>query len=259
MTHKFITQWLLMAGTLLPLTACATGYPRHYSAEAIAAKVIDAETKQPLEGVIVVAHWQLYYSSVGGRVQAGQLEVMETVTGPDGVFAFPAWGPKKVPRYQPKEGDVWLAHVPGFAPDAYLDSSDPELILFKSSYKYRRLQNPLLSTVDHSPVRRSMWNGRTIELKPFKGTIQAYKNHFEYLNKELERVATDNPEDCNWKKLSKTIVAISRERKVLEEEGVNPHTLFSIDKELILNDEHYTKKGKASCGSPKMFLQSIQQ
>lgn len=243
----------------LSQTVCATSYPSHYSAEAIAAKVINAETKQPLEGVVVVAHWQLYYSTVGGRIPAGQLMVMETVTDKDGKFSFPAWGPKKAPKYKNKINDNWIGNIPLFTPDTYLDDLDPALILFKSGYKYRGLQNPTRSTTDHSPVRRSMWNGKTIEMKLFRGTIHAYKPSFESMNQELERVVTDKPEDCIWKKLPRALAAIGRERKRLEDHGIDPHTLFSLDRELIMNDEYFTTKGKAPCGSPKEFLRSILQ
>ena len=47
----------LLLAFLLPLQAC--GAPPWYKAEPIEAWVADAETNQPLEGVIVVAHWQL--------------------------------------------------------------------------------------------------------------------------------------------------------------------------------------------------------
>lgn len=238
-------RFAVLAFLAVSQVACATGIPSHYSAEAISTKVIDAETKQPLEGVVVVAHWQLYYSSVGGRVQAGQLEVMETVTGPDGVFAFPAWGPKKVPRYQPKEGDVWLAHVPGFAPDAYLDSSDPELILFKSGYTYRRLQNPLLSTVDHSPVRRSMWNGRTIELKPFKGALEQWAGHLSFLHTSIRSILSDD--QCEWKKIPRMVVAIDKQEKLFRAKGIYS-PLYSVD-----------DLPNSNCGSPKTFLREFMQ
>lgn len=241
MPKRLIARCSMLVFPLLSLAACASSYPSHYSAEAISAKVIDAETREPLDGVIVVANWQLL-GGIEGNYPVGQMQVLETQTGPDGVFRFPAWGPLKRPH-------------------GHLLDADPQLLLFKPGYEYQRLYNWFEVSWGRlrEPVRRSDWNRRVITLKRFKGAIQAYEDHFEALNKELEHVATDDPKDCNWKKLPRTIVAISRERKLLEEKGINPHTLFSLDKELIANDEYYTKKGKASCGSPKVFLRSIQQ
>lgn len=86
--------WILGAltrGLSLPTHAGLTFY---YSADPIEAKVIDAETKQPLEGVTVVAHWELVYGTPGGSSPAGQLTAMEAVTDHDGKFHFPGWGLK---------------------------------------------------------------------------------------------------------------------------------------------------------------------
>ena len=219
------------------LPACAAS-PLYYSADAIEAQVIDAETKQPLEGVIVTANWQLFHSTVGGRVPGDQLMVLEAVTAKDGKFTFFAWGPK-------------------LALSGYLDNRDPQLLLFKPGYEYKRLMNQVSSKTNMASVRRSQWNGKTIELKKFKGTIQAYEDHFESLNNDLEHIAADNPEECGWRKIPDTIRAMNRERNRLVALGVNPNTLSSIDNELSMNDQFYTKKG--GCGSPKEFFGGFKQ
>ena len=232
---------VLLLTTVGALPACAQlgGRPSHYSAEAIEARVIDAETKQPLEGVIVTANWELRGpATAGGSAPIGQLMVLETVTGKDGKFAFPAWGPKR-------------------ARGALLNR-DPQLLLFKPGYRYRGLENEFRDGMELEPIRRSEWSGRTIEMKPFKGTVGEWAKHFESLNNDLEHIAADQPEECNWKKLPRTIMAVINERKVLEGKGINPHTLPSLDKRLLMNDEYYTKKGGLACGSPKEFLRSRQ-
>lgn len=227
---------------LAALPACAT--PLRYSAEPIEATVIDAETKQPLEGVVVTANWQLEEGTFGGNVQAGQLMVMEAVTDKDGKFRFPSWGPTT----------VWRGH---------LVNDDPQLLLFKSGYEYQRLYNHVSMSAYREyvlkPVRRSDWNGKTIELKPFKGTVEEYAKRFENLNYELEHIATGQPEDCHWKKLQKVITEMNREHKSLEEKGINPYTLHSVDKELLRNSDYYAKKGGPSCGSPKEFFRIFQK
>ena len=52
---SFIFIRFLAVLCLLPLSACG----ETYSAEAIEAWVVDAETGQPIEGVVVAANWQL--------------------------------------------------------------------------------------------------------------------------------------------------------------------------------------------------------
>lgn len=153
---KRLLRIFMLGYALAGLPACAT--PSVYSAESIRAWVVDAETKQPLEGVVVVAHWQLFYSTVGGRVPGGQLMVLESITDRDGKYTFPAWGPKKVPQYKPQKGDIWIAHIPFFVPDSYLDNRDPQLLLFKSGYEYQRLANEVSSKTNMASVRRSQWN-----------------------------------------------------------------------------------------------------
>ena len=63
-----------------------------YSAAPIEAWVVDADTNEPLEGVIVTANWQLVSGTLaGGEIPKGQLMVMEAVTDKDGRFYFEGW------------------------------------------------------------------------------------------------------------------------------------------------------------------------
>src|SRR3990172_3705709 len=95
-TGPFLPALLLIF--CLPLTACAL-VSLKYSAEPIEARVVDAETKQPLEGVIVTANWELVEGTLaGGPRVLGQMMVMEAVTDANGRFSFPALGPKINPH-----------------------------------------------------------------------------------------------------------------------------------------------------------------
>ncbi len=232
----------LLLGLLMAQPACS-GLPDSYSAEAIEARVVDADTKKPLEGVVVTANWQLFYSTVGGRVHGGQLMVMEAMTDKDGKFSFPAWGPKKVPKYKPQEGDVWIAHIPFLVPDSYLDNRDPQLLLFKPGYAYQGLQNETLSTTDHSPMRRSMWNDKTIELKPFKGSLEEYAKHLSFLMTDLRFIE----DDCRWKQTPRMILALQKQSDMFKASGIS-RTLYSVD---------YLPTNETQCGSPKDFFRSF--
>ncbi len=222
--------WFVVSGYLF------YGSPFGYRAEAIEAWVIDADTKKPLEGVIVTANWQLE-GGWEGHYPMGQLRVMETVTDKKGRFSFPAWGPSR-----PKKG--------------YLQNSDPQLLLFRSGYKPLAMANQFRERMFRAPVRRSDWHGKTIELKKFNGSTVEYARNFEQLNHELE-FATRQPKDCNWKDIPRAIVAMRDESKSLQEKGVR--NVYSIDWHLILNDENFVKRGGARCGSPKEFFQNYQQ
>jgi hypothetical protein len=137
----------------LTLPACAALVPP-YSAEAIEARVVDADTKQPLEGVIVTANWELRGGglALGGSTAVGQIQVMEAVTDQNGRFFFPAWGPIKQFKGE-------------------LHDKDPQLLFFKSGYAYRILWNDYRGDPPAMKVvHRSQWNGKTIEMKKFMGT-----------------------------------------------------------------------------------------
>lgn len=207
----------------LPLTACALGSLK-YSAEPIEARVVDAETKQPIEGAIVVAHWALEGGMHWDRV--GTLQVMEAVTDQNGQFSFPAWGPIETSK-------------------GILTDRDPELLLFKNGYEYRELWN-FNASGDlerlRSSMRRSDWNGKTIELRPFKGTAEEYARHLAFLKTSLGFAY--NGENCEWRNVPHMLVAQHIEKRRLDEKDIF-NTLQSIDR----------VAGQKKCGSAQKFFQ----
>ena len=227
MIPKYIVQSLLLLAATLPLAARANTLT--YSAEPIAAQVIDADTKKPLEGVVVTANWQLEQGTAGGNIQAGQLMVMEAVTDNEGKFSFPAWGPKTTR-------------------ESFLVNDDPQLLLFKSGYEYRRLNNPYSSDRELRlrPVRRSVWNGRVIALKLFReADMQTqYKNLLNF-SKEVDSFATWHIDPCQWTKLPISVSKMFQERKKLEAQGAKSVWDRTLDQGLLENEENFIK----ACGS----------
>jgi hypothetical protein len=144
---KLASQWTCLSVfvvTLLPLQACAI--PLTYSAKPIEGRVVDAETKAPIAGAVIVADWVLMVAGGGDRVRS--LQTIETVTDQDGHYAIPGWGPKLRPT------------------GVELTDSDPKLIVFKSTYVPEFLYNKHEGSTS---VRTSDWDGKTIALKPFIG------------------------------------------------------------------------------------------
>lgn len=185
---------LLLSGLfILALPACAT--PLMYSAEPIEAWVIDAETKQPLEGVIVIAHWELVRSP-GDRKGLGYLELMETVTDATGRFSFPSWGPRS-----PKEG--------------YLHDYAPLFFLFKPGYQYGGPSNFGHVQPHSEPVRRSGWTGKKIPLRKFGGTLQQYAMTMSAFDNGLSFIYHN--EHCQMVHVPRLVVALHQEEKRLRE------------------------------------------
>lgn len=103
--------WPLGAFALLALLQ---SIPFVWYSPAIKARVVTA-SGAPAAGAVVVASWNIE-GSLNGATQ-GQLALVEVVTGPDGWFQIPAWGPRFVWRGTVFEDEptVRIFH-PDFAP-----------------------------------------------------------------------------------------------------------------------------------------------
>ncbi|ROZ76070.1 carboxypeptidase-like regulatory domain-containing protein [Ramlibacter sp. WS9] len=179
---------LLLLALMLPLQACGLAY----SAKPIEGWVVDAATKQPLEGVNVVAHWVVNFGMEGG--QGTDLMLMETVTDRNGRYAFPGWGPTQLPVGRPWE--------------ARMKSQSPELIFYKKDYWWNAVSN---ETKGPQPgpgplVRTSDWNGKTFELKKFEDTLDRYGS---VVSGVLTSVSWGS--NCRWKQIPRMLVALDRE------------------------------------------------
>ena len=102
---------VIVLTTALVLSSCA----RIYYADPIKARVVDAATGAPVEGVNVLAAWQAKGGLEGGNI-TGYVKVMEDVTNANGEFSFPGWGPK-----------VWM--------NGGIRDGAPLLILLKPGYE----------------------------------------------------------------------------------------------------------------------------
>lgn len=209
-----------------------------YSAEAIEAWVVDAETGQPIEGVVVSANWELEIGTVGGNVPAGQIMVTETVTDKKGRFHFPAWGPKSTPLSFP---------VPLFKSEPHLVNRDPHMLLFKSGYKWVGLENTPMINYNKGSLRKSEWNGKTIKMEKFKGDLKEYAKHLDFFDPIFIR------EDCNWKIVPKMVLAIDQQRQLFRQNGIDT-PLLSIN-----SLEGMSPKDRERCGSALEFFKRGQK
>lgn len=123
--------------------------PPVYFARATYGTVIDAETKQPIEGAVVVAKWEMSSAGIGSPGPAILLHIAEAVTDAKGRYRIPWWGPRL----------HW--------PLTWLDHHDPILSVLKSGYAVAVEFNEADS---HAWIRESEWNGRPLELARFRGS-----------------------------------------------------------------------------------------
>jgi hypothetical protein len=232
LNHIAAVFWVIVFG-ILP--GCAT---YRHSAESIEAWVVDADTNQPLEGVIVTANWQIEIGSISGHgCCPEQLMIMETVTGKNGRFYFPAWGPKAVKTRSP---------MPGLS-EAYLGMDDPLILLFKNGYKYEALTNKhAVSKFEYwnLPVRQSDWNGKTVKMKKFRGTLKEYAQQLSFLRTDLGFAY--NGQKCEWKLVPRMLVEQHKLKHFFREQNIYS-SLLTID-DVPRQDK---------CGSAQEFFKDL--
>lgn len=177
----------LVGATLLQPAVVHAAGPRH-------AQVIDAETREPLAGVAVLAVW-----SRGARghpaisfTDTGYYKSAETATGPDGRFTIP-WR---------------ILFALGFG----VEVRGPEIALFKAGYGgWRFAGSKDMSTGD----------GAVIEMRP----LRTAADQVRYLERKLTPAERDqlgrvwrgidgpqNPSDVPWREARAYEAAINAER-----------------------------------------------
>ena len=78
------------------------------------ARVVDAETGQPLAGVVVLAYWTRSYPSVGGWGGTEYSASQEVVTGGDGRFQIGSRWSYSIPLITKVDGPEWRIFKPGY-------------------------------------------------------------------------------------------------------------------------------------------------
>jgi hypothetical protein len=205
----------------LQLTACSSFF---YRAEAIEGWVADAETGTPLEGVISVAHWRLEGGFEGGTPY-NEVQILESVSDAQGRFFFPAWGPK-------------------FAFFGRLGSESPEILFFKSGHKSINVVN---NWYPGKALSKSDWNGKTVKLARFKGTLPEYAQHLSILNGDLwtvgYAVSYHWGDPCGWKSFPRMLKAMDELDKQFKPLR-SPHT--TVAAQLRANESQLRAAG---CGT----------
>lgn len=242
LTNKSPSTLLLTVMLLFSTSACTTepkyaggasrmrqlaGLPSHYSAESIEGWVVDAKTKAPIEGVIVVALWKLYETwDNGSKAFSEHIEVMETVTDTEGRYYFPAWGPLERP------GEFYIRH-------------GVRLYVFKEDYRYKSLKNEFRGRKDdrYQAVHRSEWDSKTVELAKFEGSLEEYAKHLDNLDISLRKLRKD---DCKWKKTPRIYITFNKYNAIFQKEKIHEelHTLERLFE-------------ATECGNKEEFLKEL--
>ena len=160
--------------------------------------MVDAETKAPLEGVIVIALWELERPYSGeGPIPSGHMQVTEVLTDAQGHYVIPAWGPKERPK------------------GSYMNNNDPQLVFFKPGYDFQTAENSFPGRMDddrYEVMHNSKWSGKTIELEKFEGDLEAYYDRLIRLHDSLDAVFNRvlGAGDCSWLETPQIIIAFDK-------------------------------------------------
>ena len=178
----FVRSLLFVVILLIPATAC-------YAAGPWRGKVIDAETKQPVEGAAVVAVWEKDISGPAGTLQYF-LDAEETATDKNGEFKIPFKIFLSIPGIRQVKGPFFTIFKPGYGsfpehqvspqeiPDTYFLGKTGVVELPKLNLKTReeRLKN--------LPMMPYGIDGHEEKIKQFKKLLDAEINSINSLDKK---------------------------------------------------------------------------
>jgi hypothetical protein len=201
----------------------------------IEAWVVDAETKQPLENVVVFIEWRKYTKNFIHSTGTGTFFVQEAITNHNGYFYFPSWEPRYV------SGGV--------------TSTSPIFTFFKEGYQVLRIAEPAGGIIrnDSPSDLKSTWNSQVIPLQKFNGNQEEYEKQILALDKSVTYAAGLS---CLWEKIPRTIAFLLKTNKgnvkyfkqsAMEERRITMEYL----NELALFD---AKKYGTSCSQPTFTL-----
>lgn len=230
---RAIVAMLLLASPLLG--GCATPY---YS-KPFGGQVVDALSGKPMEGVNVLAAWNLEFADSGKT--GGTLMQSEAVTDQDGRFEIAGWGPVEI--QQPANGRLRIRTgspgVMAFKPGYDFGYGDVWSNAFDGSdMGFASLGKPF----NGGPSVREAKLDRPIKLKLFP---RSEKEYFSLLYYHI--VATG---DCLWTKAPRMIAAlINEQRRGIEK---YPGTYWGISEFVgfLDKDPRATK-----CGSFKQLIE----
>jgi hypothetical protein len=160
--------------------------PYAYSAAPIAGRVVDAQSGRAIPGAVVMAIWELRKGfGMETSITAGSLKVMEVLTDGEGRYKLPAWGPLRRPM------------------GTYLGPDAPRLIVFKEDYVSFSRANDYDGTGDdrrRNEIQNSSWDGETIRLTAFNGSLEQYYGILLKVYLDLSAVfdPTFGAGPCDW-------------------------------------------------------------
>ena len=205
-----MTAFLRAFGVLLVASGglCATtpSLAFVYSSEAVRLRVVVEGTGAPLAGAIAVAYWEVEHPSLVTGTVYRPVAIHEAVTDAQGWVEFPAWKAEK----------PWKASY---------TSGAPRVLLYRENYRPLLLANEVTMERDVVQPAKSRWNGKTVPMARFEGTLKQWLVELVILDANLPSLWYDREDLCNFEKLPKMLAALDREDVRFEQAKMWPQTV----------------------------------
>lgn len=181
---------------------CATPTTSYYS-KPFGGQVVDAVTGKPMEGVNVLAYWDMEHAESGHG--AGTLTQEEAVTDADGRFEIPGWGPLQIQR----SDGAWVR----------INPTAPGVKAFKPGYEFGRQfvstnANKNGGDMGMATLGLPFNGGPSVREAKLDGPIKmklfprSEKEYFSLLQYDVVAM-----HDCLWTKAPRFIAAIIKEQR----------------------------------------------
>lgn len=203
--QRRIVRWL---GVLLVVIFVANLItPLVYVSKAIDGRAIDANTREPIEGAVVVVDWML---ETNHGYPKGEIAVFEVTTDATGHFSIPRWGPRiRIPFRGHIRGNQPTMRI--FKPE-YLPivvNNTPQTRLFRD-YADRYLEFRL---VNHS-----------YEMERYGKVDEFYAEKLATLTYSLDYISRGR--GCEWRQVPKILEALHNEKVKLDRAQVLNHLMY---------------------------------
>lgn len=223
-----LKKWMIVNVAFSALLLSGCGAPA-YKIAPLNAVVVDATTGLPVEGVHVLADWELVRGGLDGQHVTGHLGIKETVTDHNGQFHF--------------DGFVATSAI-----SQELRNADPRLYFFKSGYQVGYFSNsyPVGGTDTPGWERHSQLDGRKMKLRTM---LAGEEGPHAYLSFDTDIWALSD--NCNWKKFPLLLLAMMDERERLKAKYGREPSLPTI--------RGIEARSNGLCGDPAQFFEGIKQ
>ena len=159
-------------------------------------QVVDAVTKRPIEGAVVVATWRMRAL----EANVGVIRTLEVTTDGDGRFTVPGWGP---------------AFWPG---PGHVDESQPHLWVYAPQYAPASFANTCCGA--HTPWLLASMELPLLKLEPAAAAARESGRQLDELTLSLATFFAKAP--CEWRRIPKMLANWERAWIALRKLGAEP-------------------------------------